>query len=99
VIQQLQKKDSGKLYFKGIVSRDEYFLKMLKIGTLLLTFLILKIVLKAAHECTVYIVHWRKSTSESEGKPEQNFNADFGTIFKNSKGFQRNKQKPYLFFS
>jgi hypothetical protein len=26
-------------------------------------------------------LHWRISTSESEGKPEQKFNVAFGTIF------------------
>jgi hypothetical protein len=38
---------------------------------------ILKIVLKASQE---YCIHWRKSTNEREGKPEQKFNAAFGTI-------------------
>ncbi len=27
-------------------------------------------------------VHWRNSTNESEGKPEQNFDAAYGTIFR-----------------
>jgi len=26
-------------------------------------------------------VHWRNSTNESEGKPDQKFNAAYGTIF------------------
>ncbi len=38
-------------------------------------------------------VHWRKSTNESEGKPEQKFDVTFVTVFKISKSFQRSKQK------
>jgi hypothetical protein len=32
-------------------------------------------------------------TNESKGKPEQNFDAAFGTTFRISKCFQRSKQK------
>jgi hypothetical protein len=46
-------------------------------------------------------VHWRKSTYESEGKPEQKFDALFRTIYRISKCFQRSKQKLYtgIYFS
>ncbi len=57
----------------------------------------LKIVPKAAcdpENCSSAMnVHWRKSTNESEGKPEQKFDVAFGTVFKISKYFQRSKQK------
>jgi hypothetical protein len=44
-------------------------------------------------------LYWRKSTNESQGKPEHKFEAAFGTIFRISKGFQRSKQKFYTDFS
>jgi hypothetical protein len=34
------------------------------------------------------VVHWRKSTNESEGKLEYKFYSDYGTIFRISKCFQ-----------
>ncbi len=55
---------------------------------------ILKIVLEAGYECTL-----EESTNESKGKPEQKFDAAFGTTFKISKCFQRSKQKLQLDFS
>jgi hypothetical protein len=33
-------------------------------------------------------VHWRTSTNESEGKPEQKFDAAYGIIFKISSVFK-----------
>jgi hypothetical protein len=44
-------------------------------------------------------VHWKKSTNESKGKPEQKFDAAVGIIFKISKCFQRSKQKLHINFS
>ncbi len=41
-------------------------------------------------------VHLKKLTSESKGKPEQNFDAAFGAIFTIGKCFQRSKQKVHL---
>jgi hypothetical protein len=43
-------------------------------------------------------VHWKKSTNESKRKPEQKFDAAFGTIFGISKCFQRSKQNFTLVF-
>ncbi len=40
---------------------------------------ILKIVPTAGYECTV---HWRKSTNETEEKPEQNFDTASRIIFR-----------------
>jgi hypothetical protein len=34
-----------------------------------------------------------------EGKPEQKFDAAFGTVFRITKCFQRSKQKHYIYFS
>jgi hypothetical protein len=45
------------------------------------------------------IQYWKKSTKESEGKPEQNFDAAFGTIFRINKCFQRSKEKLHINFS
>jgi hypothetical protein len=42
--------------------------------------------------------HWRNLTNESEGKPEQKFDAAYGTILRISKCFQRSKQKLYIYF-
>jgi hypothetical protein len=44
-------------------------------------------------------VHENKSTNESKGKPEQKFDAAFGTTFLISKGFQRSKQNIHFDFS
>jgi hypothetical protein len=44
-------------------------------------------------------VHWKKLTNESKGKPEQKFDAAFGTTFRISKCFQRSRQKPHIDFS
>jgi hypothetical protein len=44
-------------------------------------------------------VHWRKSTSESERKHKQKFDAAFGTIFRIMKCFQKSKQKLHICFS
>jgi hypothetical protein len=44
-------------------------------------------------------VHLNKSTNESKGKPEQKFDAAFGTTFKISKCFQSRKQKLQFDFS
>jgi hypothetical protein len=44
-------------------------------------------------------VHWKKLTSENKGKPEQKFDAAFGTIFGIFKCFQRSKQKLRINFS
>jgi hypothetical protein len=38
-------------------------------------------------------------SEESKGKPEQKFDAAFGTTFRISKCFQRSKQKLHLDFS
>jgi hypothetical protein len=42
--------------------------------------------------------HWRNSTNESEGMPEQKFDAAYRTIFRISKCFKRSKQEFYLNF-
>jgi hypothetical protein len=44
-------------------------------------------------------VHKRKSTNENEGKPEQKFDAAFGTNFRINKCFQISKQKLHNTFS
>ncbi len=44
------------------------------------------------------VVHWRKLTNENEGKPKQEFDAAFETIFRISKFFQRSKQKLCIYF-
>jgi hypothetical protein len=44
-------------------------------------------------------VHWKKSTNERKGKPEQKFDAAFGTNFRISKCLQRSKQKLQFNFS
>jgi hypothetical protein len=44
-------------------------------------------------------VHWKKLTNESKGKPEQKFDAAFGTTFRISKRFQRSKQNLHIDFS
>ncbi len=44
-------------------------------------------------------VHCQTLTNCSEGKLEQKLNAAFKTIFRNSKCFQRIKQKLYIYFS
>jgi hypothetical protein len=54
----------------------------------------LKIVQKAGYECTP-----EKLTNESKRKPEQKFDAAFGTTFRISKCFQRSKQKLHIDFS
>jgi hypothetical protein len=46
----------------------------------------------------MYIVHWKKSTNESNGKPEQKFVTAFEPILRISKCFQRSKQKLYINF-
>jgi hypothetical protein len=51
----------------------------------------LKIVQKAGYECTP-----EKLTNESKRKPEQKFDAAFGTTFRISKCFQRSKQKRHI---
>jgi hypothetical protein len=33
-------------------------------------------------------VHWKKLTNESKGKPEQKFDAAFGTIFRQAKNLK-----------
>jgi hypothetical protein len=43
--------------------------------------------------------HKKKLTNESKEKPEQKFDAAFGTIFRISKCFQRSKQKLHIDFS
>ncbi len=47
----------------------------------------------------MYIVHWRQSTNESKGKPEQKFDKAFETLFRICKCFQRSKQKLYIYLS
>jgi hypothetical protein len=37
-------------------------------------------------------VHWKKSTNESKGNPEQKFDVPLETIFRISKCFPRSKQ-------
>jgi hypothetical protein len=46
-------------------------------------------------------VNWKKLTNESKGKPEQKFDAAFGTIFSESGSVFKKKQAKtsYLFFS
>jgi hypothetical protein len=44
-------------------------------------------------------VKGKKSTNESKGKPEQKFDAAFGTISRMSKFIQRSKQKLHIKFS
>jgi hypothetical protein len=58
----------------------------------------MKIVPKASYECTGTL-YWKKSTNESKGKPEQKFDAAFGTIFRINKCSQRSKQKLHINFS
>jgi hypothetical protein len=41
-------------------------------------------------------VHRKKSTNESKEKPEQKFDAAYGTVFRISKYFQRRKQKLHI---
>jgi hypothetical protein len=55
---------------------------------------VLKIAPKAGYEFTL-----EKSTSESEGKPEQKFEGAFRTTFRISNCFQRNKQTLNIYFS
>jgi hypothetical protein len=43
-------------------------------------------------------VHWKKSTSESKGKPEQKSDASFGTIFRINKCFQEAGKNFLLIF-
>jgi hypothetical protein len=45
------------------------------------------------------IFHGKKLTNERKGKPEQKFDAAFGTIFRISKSFQRSKQNLHINFS
>jgi hypothetical protein len=52
---------------------------------------ILKIVPEAASECA-YSVHRRKPINGNEIKPEQKFDAAFGTILRIRKCLQRSKQ-------
>jgi hypothetical protein len=40
----------------------------------------------------------KKSTNESEGKPQQKFDLVLGTIFRISKCFLRSKQKLFISF-
>jgi hypothetical protein len=54
---------------------------------------ILKIVSKSGYEC-----NWKNSTNEGKGKPEQNLDAAFGTIFEISKFFHRSKKKLHINF-
>jgi hypothetical protein len=49
-----------------------------------------EIVPKGGHECTV---HWRKSTTEGNDKPEQKKYVAAGKPYRISKSFQRSKQK------
>ncbi len=44
-------------------------------------------------------IGWKKSTNDSEGKPEEKFWCGFGTIFRISKCFDRSKQKLFSIFS
>ncbi len=44
-------------------------------------------------------VHWKKSTNESKGKPEQKFDSPYGTIFIISQCFQRSNKKLHINFS
>ncbi len=44
-------------------------------------------------------VNWKKSTNKSKEKPEQKFDAAFGTIIRINKCFQRNKYKLHINFS
>jgi hypothetical protein len=55
---------------------------------------ILKIVPKAGYKCTP-----EKFIIESKEKPEQKSDAAFETTFRNSKCFQRSKQKHHIDFS
>jgi hypothetical protein len=41
-------------------------------------------------------VHWIKLTNERKGKPEQEFDAALGTIFRINKCFQRSRQKLHI---
>jgi hypothetical protein len=43
-------------------------------------------------------VHWKKSTNENEGKPEQKFYAAFGISFRISKRFRRRKLNLIIIF-
>jgi hypothetical protein len=62
---------------------------------------ILKIVPKAAcdpENCSSAMnVHWRKSTNESEGKPEQKFDVAFGTVLKKVFPLFREASKKLIF--
>jgi hypothetical protein len=53
---------------------------------------ILKIVPKAGHD-----VHWRNSTNESEGTPEQKFNAAYGTVFRISVSKEARRNFTFIF--
>jgi hypothetical protein len=55
---------------------------------------ILKIIPKAGYECSL-----EKFTNGSKEKPEEKFDAAFGTIFRISKFYQRSKQKLHINFS
>ncbi len=44
-------------------------------------------------------VHQKKVTNENKGKPEQKFDAAFGTTVGFNKCFQRRKQKLHIDFS
>jgi hypothetical protein len=44
-------------------------------------------------------MYTEKITNESKGKPEQKFDAAYGTIFRINKCFQRSKQKLHINFS
>ncbi len=44
-------------------------------------------------------IQLRKSTNESEVKPDQKSDTAFGTIFRINKCFQRSKQKVNIYFS
>jgi hypothetical protein len=42
-------------------------------------------------------VHWKKLTNESKGKPEQKFDAAFGTIFSESGSVFKEASKHFIF--
>jgi hypothetical protein len=55
---------------------------------------ILKNVPRAGNECSL-----EKLNNESKEKPEEKFDAAFGTIFRIRKCFQRSKQKLHIDFT
>jgi hypothetical protein len=42
-------------------------------------------------------VHWKKFTSENKGKPEQKYDAAFGTIFSESGSVFKEASKNFIF--